>query len=207
MKPWLFDILACPLDKHFPLKLYVFSFETPPMDFKSFIEVYEKRDLDLIRKEEIIKISQEDNNFLVSDNIVIEKTEFKSYLASIKSSIDELQNVYDNTRNTLSKECFTIIKTNIKKQILDFDEDNKPSQIEDIFPELYFLNKIKMETEIESGILFCSVCNRWYPIIETIPQMLPDEYRNREKEIEFLKNNKNLLDEDFLNQKLKPYNL
>ncbi|MHA2122376.1 MAG: Trm112 family protein [Promethearchaeota archaeon] len=207
MKPWLFDILACPLDKNFPLKLYVFSFETPPMDFKSFIEVYEKRDLDLIRKEEIIKISQEDNNFLVSDNIVIEKTEFKSYLASIKSSIDELQNVYDNTRNTLSKECFTIIKTNIKKQILDFDEDNKPSQIEDIFPELYFLNKIKMETEIESGILFCSVCNRWYPIIETIPQMLPDEYRNREKEIEFLKNNKNLLDEDFLNQKLKPYNL
>ena len=95
----------------------------------------------------------------------------------------------------------------IKTKILNYIKDNDPSRIEEIYPELYFLNKIKMETEIESGILFCSTCNRWYPIIETIPQMLPDEYRNEEKEVEFLKNNKNLLDEDFLNQELKPYNL
>jgi uncharacterized protein YbaR (Trm112 family) len=207
MKPWLFDILACPLDKHFPLKLYIFSFETPSEDFKSFIEIYETKDLDLIRKEEIIKVFQEESKTLISDNLVIEKTEFTAYLMSIISSIDELQNIYDNSSNNLSKKCFTMIKSIIKKKILDYITNNDPSRIEEIYPELYFLNKIKMETEIESGILFCTKCNRWYPIIETIPQMLPDEYRNEEKEVEFLKNNKNLLDEAFLNQELKPYNL
>jgi uncharacterized protein YbaR (Trm112 family) len=207
MKPWLFDILACPHDKQFPLKLYIFSFETLPKDFKSFVEIYEKRDADLIRKEGIIKVVQDESKILISDNIVIEKTEFNNYIMSIKSSIDELQNVYDNTGNTLSSECLTMIKSGIKKKILNYIKENDPSRIEEIYPELYFLNKIKMETEIESGILFCSTCNRWYPIIETIPQMLPDEYRNEEKEVEFLKNNKNLLDEDFLNQELKPYNL
>ena len=74
-------------------------------------------------------------------------------------------------------------------------------------PELYFLNKIKTETEIETGVLFCQKCNRWYPIIDTIPQMLPDEFRNEEKEIEFLQNNRNLLNEEFLNQDLKPFNI
>ena len=44
MKPWLFDILACPIDKLFPLKLYIFSFETKPKELSSFIEIYEKRD-------------------------------------------------------------------------------------------------------------------------------------------------------------------
>ncbi|GAG67551.1 unnamed protein product [marine sediment metagenome] len=50
------------------------------------------------------------------------------------------------------------------------------------------------------------MCNRWYPIIDTIPQMLPDEFRSKEKEIKFLQNNRNLLDEEFLNQDLKPFN-
>ncbi|GAG53721.1 unnamed protein product [marine sediment metagenome] len=81
------------------------------------------------------------------------------------------------------------------------------NNIENIFPELYFLNKIKVETEIESGLLFCDKCNRWYPIIDTIPQMLPDQFRDKKKEIEFLKINKNLLDEEFFNQNLKPFNI
>ena len=66
---------------------------------------------------------------------------------------------------------------------------------------------MKTEIEIETGLLFCAQCKRWYPIIETIPQMLPDEYRNEKKEIEFLKTNKDLLDSTFFNQNLKPYNL
>ncbi|MHA1336358.1 MAG: Trm112 family protein, partial [Promethearchaeota archaeon] len=73
--------------------------------------------------------------------------------------------------------------------------------------ELYLLNKYKIETEIESGLLFCEKCKRWYPIIESIPQMLPDDYRDKKKDLEFLKTVKNLLDEGFLNQELKPYNL
>ncbi|HEY7228029.1 MAG TPA: Trm112 family protein [Nitrososphaeraceae archaeon] len=39
---------------------------------------------------------------------------------------------------------------------------------------------------ISEGILFCSQCSRFYPIIEEIPVMLPDELRDKEKDIEFL---------------------
>jgi uncharacterized protein YbaR (Trm112 family) len=79
--------------------------------------------------------------------------------------------------------------------------------IDTILPELYLLNKFKTEIEIETGLLFCSQCKRWFPIIETIPQMLPDEYRDEEADILFLKTNKDLLDNAFFKQNLKPFNL
>jgi hypothetical protein len=37
--------------------------------------------------------------------------------------------------------------------------------------------------------------------------MLPDEYRDSKKELQFLKTNKNLLDDEFFNKELKPYNI
>ncbi|HVD08063.1 MAG TPA: Trm112 family protein [Nitrososphaeraceae archaeon] len=42
------------------------------------------------------------------------------------------------------------------------------------------------ETVIKEGVLFCSQCSRFYPIIEEIPVMLPDELREKEKDMEFL---------------------
>ncbi len=207
MKPWLFDILACPIDKDFPLQLYIFSFETKPIDFRTFIEIYQNRNMDLLKKEELIEVYYENEKIFMKDNVIIERAELKDYINLVMLSIKELDNVFDRTANILSENCFKILKSTIKLKILEFSEKMNPNQLDDILPELYFLNKIKVETEIESGLLFCKKCNRWYPIIETIPQMLPDEYRNKEKEIEFLKINKNLLDEEFLNQDLKPFNL
>jgi uncharacterized protein YbaR (Trm112 family) len=48
---------------------------------------------------------------------------------------------------------------------------------------------------IFEGALFCTKCSRFYPIIEEIPIMLPDELRDKKLEIEFLKNNKEKLPE------------
>ena len=42
------------------------------------------------------------------------------------------------------------------------------------------------ENVIKEGVLFCSQCSRFYPIIEEIPVMLPDEHRDKEKDIQFL---------------------
>jgi uncharacterized protein YbaR (Trm112 family) len=53
MKPWLFDILACPIDKSFPLELFIFSFETNSEDFQKLLEIYEKRDLEIIKEEKV----------------------------------------------------------------------------------------------------------------------------------------------------------
>jgi uncharacterized protein YbaR (Trm112 family) len=50
------------------------------------------------------------------------------------------------------------------------------------------LFEINSEGEVvNEGILFCTKCGRYYPIIEEIPVMLPDELRKRQTDLEFLK--------------------
>ncbi|MEM1619894.1 MAG: Trm112 family protein [Fervidicoccaceae archaeon] len=46
-----------------------------------------------------------------------------------------------------------------------------------------------IKKEIISGALYCASCGRWYPVMDSIPHMLPDELRARERqrELEFLK--------------------
>jgi uncharacterized protein YbaR (Trm112 family) len=48
------------------------------------------------------------------------------------------------------------------------------------------LKVFKEGEEIEEGILTCPECERWYPIIETIPHMLPDELREEREDRDFL---------------------
>lgn len=60
--------------------------------------------------------------------------------------------------------------------------------------------------EIAEGILICQKCNRWYPIIEEIPHMLPDELRNEIEEKSFLKNYKEKIP-NFIIEQGKPFNL
>ena len=64
--------------------------------------------------------------------------------------------------------------------------------------ELIEINK--KEDIILEGVLFCSKCSRFYPIIEEIPIMLPDELRDKKQEIEFLKTNKNNLPEQIISE-------
>jgi len=62
------------------------------------------------------------------------------------------------------------------------------------------------EDVIEDGALYCTECSRFYPIIEEIPIMLPDELRNKKQEIEFLKNYKDKLPEKIIT-KANPWHL
>jgi len=41
--------------------------------------------------------------------------------------------------------------------------------------------------EIVEGLIMCPQCNRWYPIREEIPEMLPDELRKETEDLPFLK--------------------
>ncbi|KKM82556.1 hypothetical protein LCGC14_1318360 [marine sediment metagenome] len=207
MKPWLFDILACPIDKSFPLELYVFSLETRSEDIQSFVKIYKTRNIDVINDEDIINIYNEEGGQYYKDNIVIQKQKLEEYIELIISSIDELEYINDNSPSKLITRYLDILKTEIKEKIIKFSKNPEDKQFNQILPELYLLNKFKLEIEIKSGILFCKKCERWYPIIETIPQMLPDNYRDKKKEIEFLKNNKNLLNKEFFYQDLKPFNI
>lgn len=59
---------------------------------------------------------------------------------------------------------------------------------------------------VSEGALFCSKCSRFYPIIEEIPIMLPDELRDKKMEIEFLKKYKEKLPEKIIT-KANPWHL
>jgi uncharacterized protein YbaR (Trm112 family) len=41
--------------------------------------------------------------------------------------------------------------------------------------------------EIVSGIIICPKCDRWYPIIDEIPHMLPDDLREEKEDVAFLR--------------------
>ena len=206
MKPWLFDILACPMDKHYPLRLYIFKYETP-FEIEAFLKVYNDKDINLIKRESLIEIEETPEGIFIKDGVVIKNTSLLEYFTLINRSIIELEFIYDRTGDSLNSKAFTLLTTEIKEKIKNFSEKNEINNLDEILPELYFLNKIKLDIEIETGLLFCEECNRWFPIIDTIPQMLPDEFRNKENDLEFLKNHKNLFDPEFFQQNLKPFNL
>jgi len=62
--------------------------------------------------------------------------------------------------------------------------------------ELFEINE--KNNIISEGALFCPKCSRFYPIIEEIPIMLPDELRDKKQETEFLKNYKDKLPEKII---------
>jgi len=59
---------------------------------------------------------------------------------------------------------------------------------------------------VSEGAIFCPKCSRFYPIIEEIPIMLPDELRDKKQEMEFLNNFKDKFPEKIIT-KANPWHL
>ncbi len=69
------------------------------------------------------------------------------------------------------------------------------------------LSEMTKESEIvEEGLLLCRACLRFYPITEEIPIILPDELRDKKKDMEFLKTWNESIPDDLL-KNLKPWTL
>jgi len=59
---------------------------------------------------------------------------------------------------------------------------------------------------IEEGLLFCNSCLRFYPIVEEIPIILPDDLRDKNHDLELLKKWSNSLPDKVVNKSL-PWHL
>jgi uncharacterized protein YbaR (Trm112 family) len=60
--------------------------------------------------------------------------------------------------------------------------------------------------EIVEGLIICPTCNRWYPIREEIPEMLPDELRKQTEDLPFLKKWKEKIPSKIVTEG-RPFNL
>ena len=62
--------------------------------------------------------------------------------------------------------------------------------------ELFAINE--NNDVVSEGALFCTKCSRFYPVMDNIPIMLPDDLRDKQQEIKFLKENKAKLPEKII---------
>jgi uncharacterized protein len=91
------------------------------------------------------------------------------------------------------KENYHSLNPNEKNPIEKKTHDNNGGENE--------ANKIKQNEKVIiviDGILYCKKCSRFYPIIDEIPIMLPDELREKEKDLQFLTKWKNIIPREIL---------
>jgi len=62
------------------------------------------------------------------------------------------------------------------------------------------LHVLEEKEESIEGLLLCTECNRWYPISDEIPQMLPDDLREAKEDLEWLSKWKSQVPERVLTQ-------
>jgi uncharacterized protein YbaR (Trm112 family) len=166
MKPWLLNILACPIDKHHPLEARFFSWETS--------------------EEEMRKIASEAG--LPSVHFRKNYEHLAKQIVDGTISIPALRDIEDISDSNAAKGLLAIVvdaAARLKQEQDVCEEDLLKDHPEDIDALYKYLNLI----EVDSGLLVCPECGRWYPIgsaVETIPEMLPDDYRERERDLKWL---------------------
>jgi len=208
LKSGLLSILACPICKNYPLQLKIFKWETETSKIEQIMNNIEKKEISKIRNDVNVKIFKSEDDIKIRDLIVREEKGFYQYIGELNNIYNDILSIEDDTKTDSSK-ILEVIKKELFDKIKNYEERNPKNQfklLEQIEYYIFLSNWYLFTAEIEDGIMICDKCRRWYPIIETIPQMLPDEIRNEKSEIRFLEKWKELIDEKTL-LRGKPFHL
>jgi uncharacterized protein YbaR (Trm112 family) len=186
MKPWLLNILACPIDKHHPLEAHFFTWET---------------------HEEVIK--------KYTDNIGTPSSEHdRNYKQLAKQLTDgtisptAIKNITDlsksqNSKNLLTRAIDAIVRFE------EAEEKSEEALLKECLKDIDALNRYMHLLEVDAGLLVCPECGRWYPIgsaVETIPEMLPDDLREKDRDLEWMEKWSHLIPVKVLEEG-KPYSI
>lgn len=166
MKPWLLNILACPIDKHHPLEAYFYKWETPA--------------------EEMEKMDREAGT--PSPHFKKQYGHLAKQIVDGTISPPALREIRDLAGETHAAEL--LLDANKFMDRLSHVKKPEEKALLKEFPEgmdvLYrYLNLV----EVEEGLLRCPECGRWYPIgsaVETIPELMPDDLREKERDLAWL---------------------
>jgi len=167
LKPWLLNILACPMDKHHPLDAYFFTLETTEADIQRTATEAGKPDGSLSQK--YGQLAKQILDGTISP-------------PSIKAIRDETGS--DHLAVLMGKALKALVKIGKSKGL---DQKGLLERLPDEIDALYrYLNLV----DVREGVLVCPECGRWYPIgtnVETIPELMPDELRERERELDWMR--------------------
>lgn len=219
MKPGLLDILACPICKHYPLILRIFKWEIGEEIFKlasqeipdplatpqteSFQALFVKDE-----GRPVIEVKEKDDELIICDELVREEHDLNTYLELLLPKRETIDFILDDTGK--SQKIIDLIKGKsfplFEKVLKRKGQTSSKEQYSAIKPELHLMNWYLFRTEIEEGIMICEQCKRWYPIQETIPQMLPDDLRDEKQEKSLLNKWKTKMPKQVLESGL-PYHL
>ncbi|TRO46467.1 hypothetical protein E2P65_05715 [Candidatus Bathyarchaeota archaeon] len=183
MKPWLLNILACPIDKHHPLDAYVFRWETSAQEIKELMAGAAQTTDELMKKHR--QLAKQLTDGTISPP-AIDKILDKS---GAQDAADML---------AAAKEKIAQLEGKTQEQLMEEHKD-------DVAAIYRYLNMM----EVDVGLLVCPECGRWYPIgsaVETIPEMLPDDLREKERDLGWLEEWRQLVPGDVIKEG-KPYSL
>jgi uncharacterized protein YbaR (Trm112 family) len=226
MRIWLLDILACPICKYYPLDLRILNWETDQKAFSQIESAFKGRELSVLeqnsiltlpngQKDKCVKVT-EDGQIQVEDEFSREKKPLQDYLRNLDEKVKSTQTISDVTETSA-----IAVLDEIKSKVIDkigkalkqiqpakgkTTMDAEKKILADLLPEIHLLNWYFFLTEIDQAVISCKKCQRWYPVIETIPHMLPDDLRNSDEDIAFLKKWSHQLPERVLNEG-KPSNV
>ncbi|WXG41285.1 MAG: Trm112 family protein [Candidatus Freyarchaeum deiterrae] len=202
MKLWLLDILACPISgcKNYPLKLKIFTWETKKEDFQKVNEDLKKKDSNFLKKElkDRIKTDQSGSTVKIEDEMTREPVPLQEYLETFSEKLDILMTIEDLSDAP---------SVQLIKSALEIKKGKLPSSLTpELNLDIHLLNWLLYRAEVEEGVILCDKCGRWYPVIETIPHMLPDDLREAKDDKAFLEKWKDKIPKKVLNEG-KPFNL
>jgi uncharacterized protein YbaR (Trm112 family) len=226
MRIWLLDILACPICKYYPLDLRILNWETDQKVFSRIESAFKGRELSILEENSMLTLPNgkkdkcvktiEDGQIQIEDEFSREKKQLPDYLRILDVKAKSTQTISDVTESPA-----TSLLEQVKSKVIDkvgkalkqieaagskTSVDKEKKTLEDLLPEIYLLNWYFFLTEVDQALINCKKCQRWYPVIETIPHMLPDDLRNSDEDIAFLKKWSRKLPEKVLNEG-KPFNM
>jgi len=184
MKPWLLNILACPIDKHHPLEAHFFTWETS------------EEKIDGNADSAGTPSSEHEKNY----------KQMAKQLTDGTISPPAIKNIKDSSESQGSKSLLAGALDALAG-IGDTDSKSEADVLKEYPTEIDALNKYMHLLEVDAGLLVCPECGRWYPIgsaVETIPEMLPDDLREKERDLEWMEKWSHLIPEKVLGEG-KPY--
>jgi uncharacterized protein YbaR (Trm112 family) len=197
VKLWLLELLACPLDHAFPLACTIFRWRSESTETNAIttaLEAYRNRIPLPSLTTTPLAVQSTESALLIRDNLIIKPTPFPEYLQQLIDKLSELEVVHDLS-DTEGEQALTVLRTELKQKLIEatkkITSSTKVSEqeviLKSITPDLEFLNYCKYTLEVEDAVLECPHCNRWYPVFETIPQLLPDNLRDKAHDNAFMK--------------------